>query len=73
LNCLTKSLTVLFSVIALLPPSGCASRLDTTLNPPPGSDWVTVVVTLPPETEALPLDVLYRSETCRKAVYDNTT
>lgn len=73
MNCLTKTLTALFPVIALLPLSGCASRPDTTLNPPAGSDWVTVMVKLPPETEALPLDVLYRSETCRKEVYDNTT
>lgn len=73
MNCLTKTLTALFPVIALLPLSGCASRPDTTLNPPASSDLVTVMVKLPPETEALPLDVLYRSETCRKEVYDNTS
>lgn len=73
LNCLTKTLAVLFLAIALLPLSGCASRPDYTLNPPVSSDWVTVTVKLPPETEALPLDVLYRSETCRKEVYDNTS
>jgi len=73
LNCLTKTLAALFPAIALLPLSGCASRLDYTLNPPVSNDWVTVTVKLPQETEALPLDVLYRSETCRKEVYDNTS
>lgn len=73
MNCLTKTLTALFPVIALLPLSGCAGRPDYTLNPPASTEWVTVMVKLPPETEALPLDVLYRSETCRKEVYDNTT
>ncbi|WP_428946116.1 hypothetical protein ACQK5W_09270 [Pantoea sp. FN060301] len=63
--------SLLFPAIALLPLSGCASRPDYTLNPPVSSDWVSVE--LPPETEALPLDVLYRSETCRKEVYDNTS
>ncbi|HHL2500963.1 TPA: hypothetical protein ACQ301_003040 [Yersinia enterocolitica] len=32
-----------------------------------------MAVKLPPETEVIPMDVLYRSETCRKEVYDNTT
>jgi len=73
LNCLTKTLVALFPAIALLPLSGCASRPDFTINPPASTEWVTVAVKLPPETEVIPMDVLYRSETCRKEVYDNTT
>ena len=73
MNCLTKTLAALFPAIALLPLSGCASRPDFTINPPASTEWVTVAVKLPPETEVIPMDVLYRSETCRKEVYDNTT
>lgn len=68
-----KPLAGLLSLLALLPLSGCASRTDYVLNPPSGTEWVTVAVKLPPETEALPLDVLYRSETCRRKDYDPTT
>jgi hypothetical protein len=63
----------LFPVIALLPLSGCASRPDYTLNPPASTEWVEVAVKLPPEMEVLPLDVLYRSETCLRKDYDPTT
>lgn len=73
MNCLTKKLTVLLPVIALLSLSGCASRPDYTLNPPTSTEWVTVSVKLPAGAEAQQLDVLYRSETCRKEVYDNTS
>nr|CRY95467.1 hypothetical protein [uncultured prokaryote] len=73
MNCLTKTLTALFPVIALLPLIGCASRPDYTLNPPASTEWVEVAVKLPPETEALPVDVLYRSETCLRKDYDPTT
>ena len=73
LNCLTKTLTALFPAILLLLLNGCASRPDYTLIPPTSSEWVTVAVKLPAETEALPLDVLYRSETCRQKDYDPTT
>lgn len=68
-----KSLAGLLPLLALLPLSGCASRPDYTLSPPASSEWVTVAVKLPAETEVLPLDVLYRSETCRRKVYDPTT
>lgn len=59
--------------LALLPLSGCASRPDYALSPPNNTEWVTVAVKLPPETEALPVDVLYRSEICRRKDYDPTT
>lgn len=72
MNCLTKTLTALFPVIALLPLSGCASRSDYTLNPPASTEWVTVAVKLPPETEVIPMDVLYRSDKCQREVYDET-
>lgn len=68
-----KSLAGLLPLLALLPLNGCASRPDYTLSPPASSEWVTVAVKLPAETEVLPLDVLYRSETCRRKVYDPTT
>lgn len=68
-----KSLAGLLPFLALLPLSGCASRPDYTLNPPASTKWVTVAVKLPAETEVLPLDVLYRSEACRRKVYDQST
>lgn len=68
-----KPLAGLLSLLILLPLSGCASHPDYGLNPPASTEWVTVAVKLPPETEALPLDVLYRSETCRRKDYDPTT
>lgn len=73
MNCLIKILTALLPAIVVFPLSGCGSRPDYTLAPPADAERVTVAVTLPPETEVLPLDVLYRSETCRKEVYDNTS
>lgn len=68
-----KYLAGLLPLLVLLPLSGCASRPDYTLTPPASSEWVTVAVKLPAETEVLPLDVLYRSETCRREVYDQST
>jgi hypothetical protein len=73
LNRHAKSLAELLPLLVLLPLSGCAGRPDYALNPPASTEWVTVAVKLPPETEALPLDVLYRSETCRRKDYDPTT
>ncbi len=61
----------LFALI--LPLSGCASRPDYTLNPPASSEWVTVTVKLPPQTEVTPMDVLYRSDKCQREDYDSTT
>jgi hypothetical protein len=79
LNRHAKSLAGLLPLLALLPLSGCASRPNYALNPPASSEWVTVAVAvavavkLPAETEVLPLDVLYRSDTCRRKVYDPMT
>lgn len=70
MNRYAKSLA---GLLALLTLSGCASRPDYTLNPPASTEWVTVAVKLPAETEVLPLDVLYRSEACRRKVYDQST
>lgn len=68
-----KYLSGLLSVLTLSPLSGCASRPDLTLEPPSGTEWVTVAVKLPEETEALPLDVLYRSGKCQCEDYDPQT
>lgn len=68
-----KSLAGLLSLLILFPLSGCSSRPDYTLSPPASTEWVTVAVKFPPETEVVPLDVLYRSETCRREDYDPTT
>lgn len=68
-----KSMAVLLPLLTLLPLSGCASHPDYTLSPPVSTEWVTVAVKLPAETEVLPLDVLYRSVTCRRKVYDQST
>ena len=68
-----KKCIALLAAMAMLPLTGCASRPDYTLNPPANAGWLTVAVKLPPETETLPLDVLYRSETCRRRVYDQST
>ncbi|EOF7416264.1 hypothetical protein ACK2EI_003492 [Salmonella enterica] len=73
MNCLTKQLASLLPMLVLFPLSGCASRPDYTLNPPASTEWVTVAVKFPPETEVVPLDVLYRSESCRREDYDPTT
>lgn len=68
-----KSLAGLLPLLTVLPLTGCASHPDYTLSPPASTEWVTVAVKLPGETEVLPLDVLYRSETCRRKIYDPTT
>lgn len=73
MNRYAKSLAGLLPFLALLTLSGCASRPDYTLNPPASTEWVTVAVKVPAETEVLPLDVLYRSEACRRKVYDQST
>ena len=68
-----KKCNALLAAMVMLSLSGCASRPDYTLNPPVTTEWLTVAVKLPPDTEVLPLDVLYRSETCRRKVYDQST
>jgi len=73
LNRHAKSLAGLLPLLTLLPLSGCASHPEYTLSPPASSEWVTVAVKLPAETEVLPLDMLYRSETCRRKIYDPST
>lgn len=65
-----KSLAGLLSLLMLLLPGGCSSHPDYTLSPPASTEWVTVAVKLPADIEVLPLDVLYRSEICRRKVYD---
>lgn len=57
--------------------TGCAPRSDVssknrTLSPPADSEWVTVGIKLPKEIEALPLNVLYRSEICQRSRYDSS-
>lgn len=52
---------------------GCAPRSDKnkTLSPPADTEWVTVGIKLPAGIEALPLNVLYRSEICQRAQYNS--
>ena len=52
---------------------GCAPRSDKnkTLSPPADTEWVTVGIKLPAGIEALPLNVLYRSEICQRARYNS--
>ncbi|MEZ2862547.1 hypothetical protein [Proteus terrae] len=52
---------------------GCAPRSDKnkTLSPPANTEWVTVGIKLPAGIEALPLNVLYRSEICQRARYNS--
>ncbi|UPK80181.1 hypothetical protein LW139_15345 [Proteus vulgaris] len=52
---------------------GCAPRSDKnkTLSPPANTEWVTVGIKLPEGIEALPLNVLYRSEICQRAQYNS--
>lgn len=67
-------LSKLINLIALvLPLTGCAVRPDYTFSPPPGTEWITLSVKLPPQTEVIPMDVLYRSEKCQREVYDQGT
>ena len=73
MKCLIKPFAGLLPVLVLFPLSGCASHPDYTLSPPASTEWVTVAVKFPPETEVVPLDVLYRSETCQREDYDPTT
>ncbi|MCT8248196.1 hypothetical protein [Proteus faecis] len=52
---------------------GCAPRSDKnkTLSPPADTEWVTVGIKLPAGIEALPLNVLYRSDICQRAQYNS--
>ncbi|MEQ5168507.1 hypothetical protein ABN211_07200 [Proteus terrae] len=52
---------------------GCAPRSDKnkTLSPPANTEWVTVGIKLPEGIEALPLNVLYRSEICQRTRYNS--
>ena len=68
-----KKCIALLAAMVMLSMSGCASRPDYTLNPPVTTEWLTVAVKLPPDTEVLPLDILYRSKTCTRKVYDQST
>ncbi len=68
-----KSSNLITLLALLLPLSGCVGRPDYTLSPPASTEWVTVTVRLPPQTEVTPMDVLYRSEKCQREDYDSTT
>ncbi|MEB6858589.1 hypothetical protein NA898_15750 [Proteus cibi] len=52
---------------------GCAPRSDKnkTLSPPADTKWVTIGIKLPAGIEALPLNVLYRSDICQRAQYNS--
>lgn len=62
---------LLFSIIIMI--QGCAPRSDKnkTLSPPVDTKWVTVGIKLPEGIEALPLNVLYRSDICQRARYNS--
>lgn len=65
--------TRLLPLMMLFTLCSCVARPELILSPPDGTEWVTVAIKQPAETEVLPLDVLYRSETCRRKDYDPTT
>ncbi|QNH66741.1 hypothetical protein H7F13_05745 [Proteus vulgaris] len=52
---------------------GCAPRSDKnkTLSPSADTEWVTIGIKLPERIEALPLNVLYRSNICQRAQYNS--
>ncbi|MEQ5168506.1 hypothetical protein ABN211_07195 [Proteus terrae] len=62
---------LLLSIIIMI--QGCAPRSDKnkTLSPPANTEWVTVGIKLPEGIEALPLNVLYRSEICQRTRYNS--
>lgn len=62
---------LLLSIIIII--QGCAPRSDKnkTLSPPADTEWVTVGIKLPEGIEALPLNVLYRSDICQRAQYNS--
>ncbi|WP_151038456.1 hypothetical protein [Erwinia billingiae] len=68
-----KSFKVISLLAILLPLSGCAGRQDYTLSPPASTEWVTIEVKLPEQTEVIPMNVLYRSALCQRKDYDSTT
>ncbi|ODQ07453.1 MULTISPECIES: hypothetical protein [Enterobacterales] len=62
---------LLLSILIMI--QGCAPRSDKNkiLSPPADTEWVTVGIKLPEGIEALPLNVLYRSEICQRARYNS--
>ncbi|MCT8248198.1 hypothetical protein [Proteus faecis] len=59
------------SIIIII--QGCAPRSDKnkTLSPSADTEWVTIGIKLPEGIEALPLNVLYRSDICQRAQYNS--
>ena len=61
-----KTSVMCFVLLTFL--SGCAK--DYSMNPPPDSEKVEIVIKMPQELEPEPLRVMYRSSVCRKVVHD---
>lgn len=59
-----------FMLALMFPLTGCASQPDYTLNPPASTEWVNISLKLPAQVEIMPMDVLYRSDKCKREVYD---
>ncbi|WP_186372055.1 hypothetical protein [Yersinia vastinensis] len=70
MNCLNKVVVLLLSVIVLL--SACGDRTDQTLSPPENAHRVTVEFKVPNGTTLLPMQVLYRSDTCKSKSYNSS-
>ncbi|WP_235895345.1 hypothetical protein [Yersinia vastinensis] len=65
-----NKIPALLPLLALL--SGCDSRTDQTLSPPDNARRVTVEFKVPNGTTLLPMQVLYRSDTCKSKSYNSS-
>lgn len=69
-----NALNRLATLSVLLPLTACsAAHFDRRITPPPDTPWVTLSVRVPQDVETLPMDVLYRSQTCKEVDYDGAT
>lgn len=69
-----NALNRLATLSVLLPLTACsAAHFDRRIAPPADTPWVTLSVRVPQDVETLPMDVLYRSQTCKEVDYDGAT
>jgi hypothetical protein len=62
LNFLNNFFARLTAIIIL---SGCGDNTDQTLSPPKNAHWVTIKFKVPEGTTLQPMQVMYRSDTCK--------
>jgi hypothetical protein len=62
LNFLNKNLALIVAALLL---SACGDHTDQTLSPPKNAHWVTVKFKVPEGTTLQPMQVMYRSDTCK--------